>query len=43
MKMIHANPLRESMYNIESMQDQFARIAVAIRHSEMRSRLQTAD
>ncbi|KAJ5398855.1 hypothetical protein N7465_009344, partial [Penicillium sp. CMV-2018d] len=42
-KITHANPLRESMYNIESMQDQLARIAVAIRRSGMRSRLQKAD
>ncbi|CAI7654280.1 unnamed protein product [Penicillium bialowiezense] len=38
-----ASPLREIMYNIESMQDQFARIAVAVRRSGTRSRLQKAD
>ncbi|KAJ5174594.1 uncharacterized protein N7482_000471 [Penicillium canariense] len=37
------NPLRESMYNVESMQDQLARIAVAVRRSGRRSRLQKAD
>lgn len=37
------NPLQESMYNIESMQDQLARIAVAVRRSGRRSRLQKAD
>lgn len=43
MEITHANPLQESMYNIESMQDQLSRIAVAIRRSGMRSRLQKAD
>lgn len=38
-----ASPLREIMYNIESMQDQLARIAVAVRRSGTRSRLQKAD
>ncbi|KAJ5208733.1 hypothetical protein N7449_003112 [Penicillium cf. viridicatum] len=42
-KITHANPLRELMYNIESMQDQLARISVAICRSGMRSRLQKAD
>lgn len=37
------NVLQESMYNIESMQDQLAKIALAIRHSGRRSRLQKAD
>ncbi|KAI9042927.1 BAG family molecular chaperone regulator [Aspergillus affinis] len=36
-------PLQESMYNVESMEDQLARIAVAIRRSGRRSRLQKAD
>lgn len=37
------SPLAEAMYNIESMQDQLARIALAIRRSGRRSRLQKAD
>ncbi|GKZ35598.1 hypothetical protein AbraIFM66950_006298 [Aspergillus brasiliensis] len=37
------NPLYEAMYNIESMLDQLSRIAVAIRRSGRRSRLQRAD
>lgn len=42
-KITRASPLQESMYNIESMQDQLARISVAIRRSGIRSRLQKAD
>ncbi|PYH91047.1 hypothetical protein BO71DRAFT_443436 [Aspergillus ellipticus CBS 707.79] len=36
-------PLQECMYNVESMIDQLARIAVAIRRSGRRSRLRKAD
>ncbi|KAL4985725.1 hypothetical protein BDW68DRAFT_198581 [Aspergillus falconensis] len=42
-RVMSRNPLRESMYNIESIQDQLARISVAIRRSGRRSRLQKAD
>lgn len=37
------NPLHENMQNIELMLDQLARIAVAVRRSGKRSRLQKAD
>jgi len=37
------NPLHENMQNIEMMLDQLARIAVAVRRSGRRSRLQKAD
>lgn len=37
------NPLRENMQNIEMMLDQLSRIAVAVRRSGRRSRLQKAD
>ncbi|KAK1148500.1 hypothetical protein N8T08_009505 [Aspergillus melleus] len=42
-KLPSRTPLQESMYNVESMEDQLARIAVAIRRSGRRSRLQKAD
>lgn len=37
------NPLHENMQNVEMMLDQLARIAVAVRRSGRRSRLQKAD
>lgn len=37
------NPLHENMQNVEMMLDQLARIAVAVRRSGKRSRLQKAD
>ncbi|KAI9928489.1 hypothetical protein MW887_002534 [Aspergillus wentii] len=37
------NPLHDAMHNIEMMLDQLARIAVAVRRSGRRSRLQKAD
>ena len=37
------NPLHENMQNIEMMLDQLARIAIAVRRSGRRSRLQKAD
>lgn len=38
-----SNPLHENMQNIEVMLDQLARIAIAVRRSGRRSRLQKAD
>ncbi|KAJ5638441.1 hypothetical protein N7528_000831 [Penicillium herquei] len=39
----YTSPVEEAMYNVESIIDQLARLAVAIRRSGRRSRLQKAD